>query len=122
MHCNDDNKFQAKVCAVCDTFIKYKDKQPISVKWLLSSQVKQYLSVSTEEWEDLEVLEEDRIPIKQHYKQKCISQQASCSTHLNQFMLSPHSYKIEKRKRKNKTAKVNNKNTKTTEGSISWSL
>ena len=39
-HCNDDKKFQAKVCAVCDIFIKYKDEQPISLGWLLSSQVK----------------------------------------------------------------------------------
>ena len=64
LHCNDDKKFQAKVCAVCDTFIKYNDERPISVEWLLSSQVKQCLSVSTEEWDDLEVLEEDRIAIE----------------------------------------------------------
>ena len=56
LHYNDDKKFQAKVCAVCDTFIKYKDERPISIELLLSSQVKQCLSVSTEEWANLEVL------------------------------------------------------------------
>ena len=96
---------------MCDTFIKYKNKQPpISIEWLLTSQVKQCLSVSTEEWDDLEVLEEDRLTIEQHYTQKCISQQASCSAHLNQLMLSPRSYKIEKTKRITKTKNVNNNN------------
>ena len=94
LHCNDDKKFQAKVCAVCDTFIKYKDEQPISVEWLLSSQVKQCLSVSTEEWDDLEVLEEDRVAIKQHYIQKCIFLQTGSSAHLNELLLSPQSSKI----------------------------
>ena len=47
-----------KVGTVCDKFIKYKDERAICIKWLLSSQVKQYLSVSTEEWDTLEVLEE----------------------------------------------------------------
>ena len=61
LHCNDDNKFQAKVCAVCDTFIKYNDERPISVEWLWSIKMKQCLSISTEEWDDLEVLEEDTI-------------------------------------------------------------
>ena len=44
LHCNDDEKFKAKVCPVCDTFIKYKDEQqPISVEFcFMSSQVKQY--------------------------------------------------------------------------------
>ena len=45
LHYNDDNKFQAKVCVMCDTFIKYKDERQINVELLLSSQVKQYLSV-----------------------------------------------------------------------------
>ena len=102
LHCNDDNKFQAKVCAVCDTFIKFNDEWPISVGLLLSSQVKQCLSVSTEEWDDLEVLEEDRAVIEQHYTQKCFQQKTSCSYRLNQLMLSPGSYKIEKTKRKPK--------------------
>ena len=120
LYCNDDNKFQVKVCVICDTFIKYKDEQPISVGLFLSSQVKQCLSVSTEEWEDLEVLEEDRIAIKGHYTQPCISQQASCSAHLNQLILSPRSYKI--KKNKNKNNKYLQQNQKTKEVDISWSL
>ena len=47
LHCNDDNKFKAKLFDVCDTFKKYNDERPISVEWLLSSQVKPCLSVST---------------------------------------------------------------------------
>ena len=31
LNCNDNNKFQAKVCATCDIFIKYKDEWPISL-------------------------------------------------------------------------------------------
>ena len=64
LHCNDHNTFQTKVCAIYDTFIKYNDEQSISGEHLLSSQMKQCLSASTEEWDDLEVLEEDRIAIK----------------------------------------------------------
>ena len=106
-HCNDDNKFQAKVCAICDTlFIKYKDEQKISVEWLLSSQVKQCLSVSTEDWDDPELLEKDRIAMKQHYRQNCISLQTGSSAHLNELVLSRRSYKIKK------TTTVNNKNKK----------
>ena len=101
LHCNHDKKFQAKVCAVCETFIKYNDQRPISVEWLLSSQVKQCLPVSTEEWDDLEVLEEDRLTIKQHYTRKCFPRKTSCSFRLNQLMPSPRSYKIEKNKKKN---------------------
>ena len=103
LHCNDDDKFQAKVCAKCDTFIKYKDEQPINIEWLKTSQVNQYLAVSTEEWDDLEVIEENRIVIKQHYTTKCFfSRKTSCSACLNQLMLSPRSYKTEKTKRKPK--------------------
>ena len=69
LYCNDDNKFQVKVCVICDTFIKYKDERPISVEWLLSRQVKQWLSVSSEEWNEIEVLEEDRTAIKPNYTQ-----------------------------------------------------
>ena len=69
LHCNDDDKFQTKVYAVCDTFMKYNDERPISVEWLLSRQVKQWLSVSSEEWNEIEVLEEDRTAIKPNYTQ-----------------------------------------------------
>ena len=103
MHRNDDNEFQAKVCAVCDTFIKYNEERPINVEWLLNNQVKECLSVSKDEWNDFGILEEDRIVIEQHYTQRCISRDTDCAKNLKQLMLSHKSYKIEKPKPQNET-------------------
>ena len=46
LYCNDVKKFKAKVCAICDTFIKYKDERPISIEWLLSSQSGEAMFIS----------------------------------------------------------------------------
>ena len=46
LHRNDDKEFQAKVCAVCDTFIKYKEERPINIEWLLNNQASEGVFVS----------------------------------------------------------------------------
>ena len=118
LHRNDDNEFQAKVCAVCDTFIKYNEERPINVEWLLNNQVKECLSVSKDEWNDFGILEEDRIVIEQHYTQRCISRDTDCAKNLKQLMLSHKSYKIEKPKPQNETNDNMNNKTKKQENKI----
>ena len=46
----DGYKIQAKVCCICDQFIRYDCCQPISLDWLLDKNVSKCLTLSKDDW------------------------------------------------------------------------
>ena len=68
----DGKKFHAKICCICDQFIKHKSCQPIPVCWLLDTNVAKCLTATKECWNKFDLLDVDKERIKQYYTQKCL--------------------------------------------------
>ena len=104
VHQKVNKKFTPKVCCCCNRFIMHGNEKFLPISYLKHTNVQSCLKMDADDWAIFEVDENVQDVINAQYTQKCISSYKNLRVYkiLEQLMLSPETYYIEK-KRKVKT-------------------